>query len=58
MSKEISTNGYDKPAYIFSRFIADCAKSAKFDAIKYPSTKKLKDNFNLVTQLSHIDFKD
>jgi len=24
MSKEISTNGHNKPAYIFSRFVADC----------------------------------
>jgi len=48
MSKQISTTGYNKPAYIFSRFIADCAKSAQFDAIKYPSTKAMKENYNLV----------
>ena len=48
MSKSISIKGYNKPAYIFSRFIADCAKSANFDAIKYPSTKAIKDNYNLV----------
>lgn len=48
MSKKISTKGYNKPAYIFSRFIADCAKSANFDAIKYPSTKEINNNYNLV----------
>lgn len=48
MSKRISTEGYNKPAYIFSRYIADCAKSANFDAIKYPSTKSIQDNYNLV----------
>jgi len=48
MSKRISTTGYNKPAYVFSRFIADCAKSANFDAIKYPSTKAIDNNYNLV----------
>ncbi|HDY8230023.1 TPA: RES family NAD+ phosphorylase [Vibrio vulnificus] len=48
MSKKLSTQGYDKPVYIFTRFIADCAKSAGFDAIKYPSTKSIGNNFNLV----------
>lgn len=62
MSKKISTEGYHRPAYIFSRFIADCAKSAKFDAIKYPSTKVTKDNFNLAIINedifhNHIKFK-
>jgi len=54
MSKQISTNGYNKPAYIFSRYIADCAKSANFDAIKYPSTKSIKDNYNLVVLNDNI----
>lgn len=29
----------DKKEYVFSRFIADCAKQAGFDAIQYPSTR-------------------
>lgn len=31
--------GWLKPEYVFSRFVADCAKSAGFDAIRYASTK-------------------
>ncbi len=48
MSRELETEGYHKPCYVFSRFIADCAKLAGFDAIKYPSTKVVGANFNLV----------
>ncbi len=31
--------GWLRPEYVFSRFVADCAKSAGFDAIRYASTK-------------------
>lgn len=48
LSRSLDTEGYHKPCYVFSRFITDCAKLANFDAIKYPSTKMLHDNFNLV----------
>jgi hypothetical protein len=48
MSRELDTEGYHKPCYVFSRFIADCAKLAGFDAIKYPSTRVVGANFNLV----------
>jgi hypothetical protein len=57
MSRELDTEGYHKPCYVFSRFIADCAKLAGFDAIKYPSTKVVKDNFNLVI-LSEFSLDD
>lgn len=30
---------WDKAAYVFTRFLADCAAFAGFDAIKYPSTR-------------------
>lgn len=40
--------GYQKPAYIFSRFVADCARSAGFDAIQYPSTRASSQSYNLV----------
>lgn len=40
--------GWHKPYYVVSRFVADCAKSAGFDAIKYPSTRRHNDNYNLV----------
>lgn len=48
LSKKLSTEGYNKPVYIFSRFVADCARYAGFDAIKYPSTKCTGSNYNLV----------
>jgi hypothetical protein len=31
--------GWLKPEYVFSRFLADCARHAGFDAIRYGSTK-------------------
>lgn len=34
--------GWLKRQYVFSRFVADCAKSAGFDAIRYGSTKHVK----------------
>ncbi|PIL19026.1 hypothetical protein P775_16825 [Puniceibacterium antarcticum] len=40
--------GYQKPAYVFSRFVADCARSAGFDAIQYPSTRTSAQAYNLV----------
>lgn len=40
--------GFHKPHYTVSRFVADCAKSAGFDAIKYPSTRSAYGSFNLV----------
>ncbi|CAI1515305.1 RES domain [Serratia fonticola] len=48
LSAKQTGNGQHKPEYIFSRFVSDCAKFAGFDAIKYPSTRLSKDNFNIV----------
>jgi hypothetical protein len=31
--------GWNKPEYVFSRFVADCALHAGFHAIRYGSTK-------------------
>jgi RES domain-containing protein len=39
--------GWIRPEYVFSRFVADCARSAGFDAIRYGSTKRV-DQSNLV----------
>lgn len=39
--------GYQKAAYVFSRFVADCARSVGFDAIKYPSTRSAAEAYNL-----------
>lgn len=40
--------GWYKRHYVVSRFVADCARTAGFDAVKYPSTRKSGANFNLV----------
>lgn len=42
--------GWDRPAYVFTRFFADCATYAGFDAIRYPSTRlgSQDGSFNLV----------
>lgn len=31
--------GWSRPAYVFTRFLADCAAFSGFDAIRYPSTR-------------------
>jgi hypothetical protein len=31
--------GWNRPAYVFTRFLADCATFAGFDAVRYPSTR-------------------
>lgn len=48
MSAKQDDFGWHKPKYVFSRFISDCAKSAGFDAIRYPSTRTEDENFNIV----------
>lgn len=47
LSEPRNVEGFRQTEYVFSRFIADCARSAGFDAIKYPSTRALNDCFNL-----------
>jgi RES domain-containing protein len=32
-------SGWSKPQYVFSRFVADCARHSGFDAIRYGSTR-------------------
>lgn len=48
VSAKHQDEGQYKPQYIFSRFVADCAKYAGFDAIKYPSTRTAHGCFNIV----------
>ncbi|MBE3705312.1 RES family NAD+ phosphorylase [Vibrio parahaemolyticus] len=48
VSAKHNDEGQYKPQYLFSRFVADCAKYAGFDAIKYPSTRTIAGCFNLV----------
>ena len=47
VSAPAKSSGWDKPEYVFSRFVADCAQSSGFEAIRYPSTKAT-DGDNLV----------
>ena len=47
MSSPTEGDGWYKPQYTFTRFIADCAISAGFDAIKYPSVRK-GERYNIV----------
>jgi len=39
MSSPGEGEGWYKPYYVFTRFVADCAKAAGFDAIRYPSVR-------------------
>lgn len=48
VSAKQTNQGLHKPHYVVSRFVADCARNAGFDAIKYPSTRMEAANFNLV----------
>lgn len=47
--------GWLKRQYVFSRFVADCARSAGFDAIRYASTKSI-DGANLVLLSPPMNF--
>ncbi|WP_375588982.1 RES family NAD+ phosphorylase [Hoeflea alexandrii] len=47
LSTPQEARGYQKSAYVFSRFVADCARSAGFDAIRYPSTRASAQAYNL-----------
>lgn len=47
-------DGWHKPHYVVSRFIADCARATGFDAIKYPSTRRTGVNFNIVLVKSSV----
>ena len=51
-------DGWHKPKYVFSRFLADCARDAGFDAIKYPSTRLMENNFNLVLVNSNLTLQE
>jgi RES domain-containing protein len=39
LSTPRDTEQFDCPQYVFSRFVADCARAAGFGAIRYPSTR-------------------
>ncbi len=48
LSAKSQDKGFSRPEYVFSRFVKDCAKSAGFDAIRFPSTRVGSARFNLV----------
>src|SRR5262249_27531707 len=47
MSAPRNNEGWDRPAYTITRFVADCARFVSVDAIQYPSTR-FGDGKNLV----------
>ncbi len=48
LSAKQHDEGQFRPHYVVSRFVADCARRAGFQAIMYPSTRNSEKNFNLV----------
>jgi len=39
LSRPRAGDDFERPQYVFSRFVADCARAAGFDGICYPSTR-------------------
>ena len=56
LSAPDTNDGWLKPAYIFSRFVSDCANHAGFDGIKYPSVRST-NGYNLVVFNNSLDWK-
>jgi RES domain-containing protein len=56
LSAPANDEGWAKPEYVFSRFVADCATAAGFDALLYPSTR-VESGHNLVV-LRPVRFAD
>lgn len=56
MSAKQPDDGWHKPTYVFSRFIADCCRRHGIHGIKYPSTHIVGTNFNLVIVDLDFDF--
>ena len=47
LSAPATHEGWNKPEYIFSRFVSDCVISVRIDGIRYPTTRA-SDGYNLV----------
>ena len=56
MSSPSEGEGWHKPHYVFTRFVADVALSAGFDAIRYPSVRS--NTGNNIVILNYEDFKE
>ncbi len=57
LSAPTEKEGWEKPEYTFSRFVADCAMNVGFTALRYPSVAHF-EGFNLVAFPSEDDWKD
>jgi hypothetical protein len=57
LSARHSGEGWHQPMYVFSRFLADCARHAGFDAIKYPSVQITGRNFNIAVINPEMNIK-
>jgi hypothetical protein len=51
-------DGWYQPQYVFSRFVADCAKASGFDAIRYPSTRESSDGVNIAVLSPNVRIED
>ena len=61
LSTPTEKEGWEKPEYTFSRFVADCAMNAGFTALRYPSAAPYitrPEGFNLALFRSGHDWKD
>ena len=47
LSDPTEGEGWDKPQYVFSRFVADCVQSAGIDGIRYATTRS-SNGYNVV----------
>lgn len=56
MSAKQSDDGWHKPAFVFSRFVGDCVRASGIQAIRYPSTRITKQNFNLAIVDPEVTF--
>jgi hypothetical protein len=45
MAAPVKDDGWHRPEYVFTRFVADCARRVRFDGIRYPSSKSRGHNF-------------
>jgi hypothetical protein len=50
-------SGWRRPEYVFTRFVADCARSAGFEAIKYPTCRTVEGHKLVVLHAPDQDWK-
>lgn len=57
MSSPVEGDGWHKPHYVFTRFVADAALSVGFDAIRYPSVRSNTGNNIVVLNYEKLEGK-